>query len=341
MTFVVAILSLGLVIFSHEAGHFIGARLGGLRVRQFALGYGWRLFGFKGPETEYRVNAVPFGGYVLVDGVDEETDGPARLDPHKLQNRPAWAQALFIISGPLFNFALAALLVFGTACAQGVPTGERVSIVQVAGGSPAQAAGIKPGDVIVFVNERAVHSPAEVIENVKGAKGFVSFVVSRGQTHVTLLTQPRDGRVGITLGSTTLYSRQGVTLSKLTGHTWHTLTQMTTSVAQAFAALFSGRVGLREFSGPVGMVTGVAATAATGWANLLWLLAFISVNLGLFNLLPIPALDGSRLVFLVLEKLFGLRLSQNRQAVIYLAGFAAIFALIIVVSVQDIVRLLH
>jgi regulator of sigma E protease len=114
--------------------------------------------------------------------------------------------------------------------------------------------------------------------------------------------------------------------------------EMSTTVIRAFAALFTGKTGLDQFSGPIGMVSGVAATAATGWTNFLTVLALISVNLGWFNLFPFPALDGGRLILLGLEGIFGLRISDKKQAIVHLVGFAAIFLLIIFVTVKDVLR---
>lgn len=146
MTVIIALLGLGLVIFAHELGHFLGAKLGGLRVKQFALGFGRRLCGIKHGSTDYRINAVPFGGYVMVDGANDEDPGPDARDPRLMENRPVWARAVFTLFGPLFNMVLAGALILAATGARGIPAGHRVEIGEVRTGSPAEEAGLRKGD---------------------------------------------------------------------------------------------------------------------------------------------------------------------------------------------------
>lgn len=340
MSLILALLGLGIVIFAHELGHFLGARLGGMRVKQFALGFGWRLFGLRRRGTDYRVNAIPFGGYVMVDGVEDEEAEAERNDPRKMQNRPVWARAVFALSGPLFNLVLAGVLLSAAVSMQGLPAGRRVEVGTVQAGSPAARAGLRTGDILLTVNGEEAVSAATVSGHVGKAVGAVVFRVQRGGEIRRIVAYPHDGRVGMMLQERVLYRRDRLTPVAVAGYTVETLTRMSLSVAEAFAMLVTGRAGVRDLTGPVGMVSQAAATAATGPANLLLLLAFISVNLGLFNLIPIPALDGGRLVLLALEKA-GIRLSQTRQAAIQVAGFAVIFILIIVVSVFDVARMVR
>ena len=223
---------------------------------------------------------------------------------------------------------------------QGLPAGRRVEVGSVEAGSPAQQAGLQTGDILLTVNGDEVVSAATVSGHVGKAVRAVVIRVQRGSDIRRVMAYPHNGRVGIMLQERVLYRRDRLTPGTVVGYTAGTLARMSGSVADAFAMLVTGRAGVRDLSGPVGMVSQVAATASTGSGNFLMLLAFISVNLGLFNLIPIPALDGGRLLLLGLEKV-GLKLSQTRQTLLQLAGFAAIFILIIVVSVLDIVRMVR
>lgn len=336
-----ALVGLSLVLLAHEMGHFLGARFGGMRVRQLALGFGWRLFGIRGRETDYRINAFPFGGYVMVDGYADGEDGTNRRDPRLMQNRPAWARALYAAAGPIFNFLVALLIIVVMTTVQGIPSGILVSVRAVQDASPAQSAGLQQGDVIVAVNGREIRSSTDVGARVRESQGPVELAVKRGEAELLLVVSPRDGRIGITVGEKAVYSKDRATPSAVLTHTFRTFGQMSTAVLSAFAALLTGRARLNQLSGPVGMVTEVAATAAGGWASFMTMLALISINLGLFNLIPFPALDGGRLLLIGIEKAFGVKLGQKHQAVFHLIGFAALFLLMILVSVQDVVRIIH
>ncbi|MCL6614789.1 MAG: site-2 protease family protein, partial [Firmicutes bacterium] len=162
MNVVLAIVGLGIVIFAHELGHYLGARLGGMRVRQLALGFGPRIFGVRYGGTDYRINAVPLGGYVLVAGYQDEESGTGRDDPSLMQNRPAWARAIHCATGPLFNLLLAAGLIGATMCLQGIPAGREVRIEAVETASPAERAGLRRDDILLAVNGQRVTDAAVV-----------------------------------------------------------------------------------------------------------------------------------------------------------------------------------
>jgi len=340
MNILAAIIGLSLVMFIHELGHFIGAKLGGMRVRQLALGFGKRLFGIKRNGTDYRVNLVPFGGYAMVDGIENPDDPEECADPRKMQNRPVWARVLFTIGGPLLNFVLAALLIFSIATVQGLPVGSEVVISNIEQGSAAEASGLLPGDIIIDVNGQPLNSSSALGEFVRQdpSGSTMQMQIRRDNNIFTAEVTPRSGRIGVTMRENVVYSHSSATIGAIILHTGAAMHEMSTAVIRAFAALFTGKTGLSQFSGPIGMVSDVAATAATGWSNFLTVLALISINLGWFNLFPFPALDGGRLILLALEGLFGLRLSEKKQVVIHLVGFAAIFLLIIFVTVKDVLK---
>lgn len=342
MNILAAVIGLSLVLFIHELGHFIGAKAGGMRVRQLALGFGKRLFGVKRNGTDYRVNLIPFGGYAMVDGIENPDDPAECADPRKMQNRPVLSRVLFTIGGPLFNFILAALLIFTLTVAQGLPIGSEVFIVGVEQGSAAEAAGLLPGDVIIDVNGQILDSSSALGEMVRQRQdlsdGALHLQLQRGNTTISKEITPHSGHIGVSLRENVIYSHAAASIGAVLSHTGAVMREMSTAVIRAFAALFTGKTGLNQLSGPIGMVSGVAATAATGWSNFLTVLALISINIGWFNLFPFPALDGGRLILLALEGIFGLRLSEKKQAILHLVGFAAIFLLIIFVTVKDVLQ---
>lgn len=341
MGVIMALLGLSLVLLAHEVGHFIGARIGGMRVKQLALGFGWRLFGIRGRETDYRINAFPFGGYVMVDGYTDESDEAAKADPRQMQNRPAWARALYAATGPAFNFLVALVIIFTMTSVQGIPAGSRITVQAVEQASPAQLAGLRAGDVITKVGDLPVRASSDVGTHVRAAQGPVLLTVLRDGRVLQLAAAPREGRIGVTITEQPIYNKSAATPDAVLSHSIRTFAQMSTAVLEAFAALLTGKARINQLSGPVGMVTQVATTAAGGWPMFLMMLALISVNLGLFNLIPFPALDGGRLLLIGLEKAFGVKLNQTHQAVFHLIGFAALFLLMILVSVQDVIRIVH
>ena len=341
MLYLIALIGLGVVVFVHELGHFAGARLGGMRVKQLALGFGWRLFGLRRGETDYRINAIPLGGYVMVDGYTDADPSELKSDPRLMRNRPFWAQALYIISGSLFNLILAVALILAVICLKGLPAGRAVMVGSVTAASPAAVAGLQKDDILTAIDGKALWNQSDVATALQASGPTADITISRrGQTrHLT--SRLEDGRLGIMVQERVTYSRANLTVFTAVRQAWSELYGMAGAIVQSLAMLFSGRAGLRELSGPVGMVTSVASTAAAGWHGFLLILAFISVNLGIFNILPIPALDGGKLLLLVLEKITKGRLSQTVQAVIHLAGFAAIFLLIALLSIKDVLALFH
>lgn len=336
MSIVLALLGLSLVVFVHELGHYCGALLGGMRVKQFAIGFGPRLFGLRRGGTDYRVNAVPFGGYVMVDGALPD-EGPSG-DPRQMQNRPAWARVIYTICGPIFNLAFAFGLFLAITGIRGLPVGRLVMISELGAGSPAAAAGLRVGDRLLAVDGVEVTDGGAAIAAIGRAGSHVDLLVERDGEKLEIRSGLKDGRLLVQLREQIVYSRAGLTPGAAVAQAWSTMKGTIGSIFGAIGSLLSGRAGLRDLTGPVGMIGGGARAADLGWEHYLTFLAFIGVNLGLFNLLPLPALDGGRLLFLALEKATGGRLGLKLQAWATLAGFALLIVLLVLVTVQDIFR---
>lgn len=323
----------GLMIFIHELGHFAVAKLFDIRVHEFALGFGPALVGFNRGETRYLLRAIPFGGFVRMAGMDpSEPD-----DPRGFNTKPIYARALTIFAGPLMNFVLASLLLSAYIYAQGVPVQEPVFgevLAECAGQPcPAAAAGLQKGDRVLAIGGRAVTSWSDILTYIGSSEGApVEIRFERnGQEMRTVVTPVwMEGRWMI-----------GVQQATRPGSLWKALAQgpsITYEYSKAWVEsllqAITGRAEI-ELSGPVGISREIATQASAGLTNLLWLTAFLSINLGLFNLLPIPALDGSHLLFMAVEAVRGRKLDPERVNMVHFFGFLLLMGLILVVTYGD------
>lgn len=333
----------GLLIFIHELGHFAVAKWFDVRVHEFALGFGPVVAGFERGETRYNLRLVPLGGFVRMAGMDE-SEGE---DPRGFNRKSILARSLTIFAGPFMNFVLASLLLSGYIYSQGVPNpapilGDVLAQCQVVAGGqakavpcPAAAAGLQAGDRVLTINGLPTGSWSDILAAVKGSEGKpLHIAVERGQEVKELTVQPvyQEGRYMV-----------GILQSSQRGSAWTAIRQGPVVTAAYFKAtvvgLFEAVTGKSEvqLSGPVGITREIASQASAGLTNLLWLTAFLSINLGFFNLLPIPALDGSRLVFMLVELIRGRKVDPQRENMVHAIGFLIMIGLIVVVTYGDIV----
>jgi len=335
----------GLLIFIHELGHFAVAKYFDFHVQEFALGFGPVLVGWGRGETRYNLRLVPLGGYVRMAGTEE---GESE-DPRGFNKKPVLMRAAVIAAGPIMNFALAAALFAGFQYVTGSP--DPLSVlggvaqqcqVMGAGGQatmvtcPSYQAGLQPGDRVIAINGKPVSRWEEILRIVTTSDGKpLAFRIQRGSETKELTMTPvySEGRwvVGILQavkkGSLVDAVVQGPRL------TW----EVSKSWVVGLWEMVSGRIK-PQLSGPVGITREIAQQAAQGWDNLLWLTAFLSINLGMFNLLPIPALDGARLLFMGVEVARGRRLDPQRENMVHFVGFLLLIGLMLVVTYGEIVR---
>lgn len=331
----------GLLIFIHELGHFAVAKSFGIRVHEFALGFGPVLAGFERGETRYNLRAIPLGGFVRMAGMDEtEMD-----DPRGFSQKSLLARSLTIFAGPFMNLVLASLLFSAYVYSLGVTLPDPVlgevmqaCPVMVDGQvqnrpCPAASAGLQNGDRVLAINEKPVAQWSEILSAVSGSEGKpLRFRVQRGQEVKEITVQPisQENRYLVGIMPTT---RRGSLLQALADGptaTW-TWTKLT------FIGLYdtvTGRTAV-QLSGPVGITREIASYASQGLDRLLYFTAILSINLAIFNLLPIPALDGSRLVFMLVEKVRGRRIDPQRENMVHLVGFLVLIGMIVVVTYGD------
>ena len=335
-TIVKTVIVLGGLIFIHELGHFITAKLSGIKVNEFALGMGPKLFGKKIGDTLYALRLFPIGGFVSMEGEDAESD-----DENSYMKKPKWKRAIVLAAGATMNIVLGLIILGGLTCASDL-IGTRI----VAGfreGATSSAV-LQQHDEIKKINgHRVIIDNDIVFELVRDEDGLVDFTVVRDGETVELkdvpfaMSEGEDGTRSITLDFT-VYGVEK-TFGGVIKHSFEWTGSIIKTVWVSLVELVTGRYSISELSGPVGVATAVEQASSYGWDSLFLLIAYITINLGVFNLLPFPALDGGKLVLLVVELLRGKPLDPKYEGYINLAGFVILFGLMIVVTVSDVTRL--
>ena len=334
MYILLAILLLAILIVVHEWGHFIAARITGIQVNEFSVGMGPRLLGWKSkkhPETDFSVRAIPLGGFCSFFGEDD-TKGIEKLDPRSFSNQSVWKRLFVIVMGPMMNFVLAFVLAtaFFWVSGRTVAVGIDPYIAGVTAAGPAYSAGMMEGDVVESVN----------------GDDPLSMKVRRGDETLDLTMRPlwdeTEGRmrIGVVIGGKYRTQTEPVTFLGGFSESWHMCVNAGGTILGALKDLVTTGKGLDETSGPVGIVAIVSGEVKEGGLSaFVQLLVLISINLGLMNLLPIPGLDGSRLVFGLVEVIRRKPVPPEKEAMVHLAGMVLLFGLMIVITFRDVLRL--
>lgn len=356
-TFVAFIIVLGVLIFVHELGHFLVAKLAGVRVLKFSLGFGPALLGKKWGETEYVLSAIPLGGFVKMYGENpDEQDIPPEKRDISFAHKPVWKRFLIVLAGPLFNIIFTFLLFFVVFLLVGVPIATDTTMVgKVVEDSPAASAGVREGDRILEMDGVQIDSWRDVYDTVGASEGRpVRFLLEREEKTLVLMVQPKLQRmknifgeeqeesrylVGIQQADIIAYERKGL-FSSLHDAFWQTWGYLSLTVT-GFIKIIQQVVPASELGGPILIAQIAGKQLAAGWMNLVFFMGMLSVNLGILNLLPVPVLDGGHLVFLTLEAIRRKPLSEKAQIMAQQVGLCLLGSLMIFVFYNDIVRLVH
>lgn len=346
-----AIAMFGVMITAHEAGHFFAARFSRIPVREFAIGFGPKLLKWRSKKhgTDFSLRAIPMGGFCAFYGEDDGSE-EARQDPRYFGNFSVFGRLLTILAGPVMNLLLAFVVAVGFYALSGVPTQTgpaTTTVTQVNANSPAEHGGLKPYDQIVAIDG------VEVTDN---AAQLIAQATQAGPAELSMVVE-RPGEGQQQLKVSPLYDREarrymiGVSLKTFTPTQWRRVGLGQTAVAayqmcvdagaSIFTALknlaFRGE-GLNDMTGFVGITQAIVQTTReTQLHGYLFLMCLISINLGLFNLLPIPGLDGSRMLFLLVEAIRGKPF--KREGYVHAIGMLLLFALMIWINIRDILRL--
>lgn len=329
MTAIYAIILFVLLIFPHELGHFVVAKAVGVKVNEFAFGMGPALFQRERGETLYSIRLIPIGGYCAMEGENEESD-----NPRSFNNKPGWAKISVLVAGAAMNVLIAILALTIVA---GVAGSATTTIEQVDKDSPAYEAGLLAGDKIVGINDTEIDDWSDVGTAIGTSPKEVSITVERDGSEKTLQVTPRkaeDGRYIIGIIAKVTHNPV-IAFGNGLKSTWN----MTVMMFQSLYMLISGDVPASDIAGPVGIVSMVGDTASYGWYYFVSLIAMMSINLAIINLLPLPALDGGRILFVFIRKITGKMISDDLEGRIHMIGMLLLFALMIFATWNDIVRL--
>ena len=344
MTFVYFILILGIIVFVHELGHFIFAKKAGIYIYEFSIGMGPQIFKWKrkNDETEYSIRLFPIGGYVQMAGESVEID--ENIPKEKRLQSKTWFQRFMTVgAGIMFNFILALIILFIIGLIHGSQQNKPyVSYVDPNGSAYQQ--GLTVGSVIKKIDdvkvknydrlllEYQIRLGDEITFEVVDANGIVKSIKVKPQEVVE--NETVSYRYGFNLSDnveTGFLNALKYTFSK----TWSLIEQMFFTVIY----LCTGKLSLNNLSGPIGIFTVVGDAAQTGFINLVYLLGFISINVGFINLLPLPAFDGGHILFLIIEKIKGSPVNPKVENIIHSIGFVLLMLLMIVITFNDIARL--
>ena len=350
---------LSVLIVLHELGHFILARRNGVRVNEFAVGFGPRLLAWKSPRsgTQYSLRAFPVGGFCAMEGEDgkgseAEQQRSFRAQPHDAQSnfqaKSPWRRLAIILAGPAANFLLCYAILLIGALAFGIASDKTSQPVvrEVIPGSPAGIGGIRPGDRIVAINGVPMTTGKKLVDTIHGAlRKRLDLVYQRNgiQTEIYVLPRACPPQVGRNFGCigfspVPAFERVGfVAAVRQSGEQFVEIADETVEGIVLLATQFSKYSP--QVSGPIGMGQAAATVQDWGWGPYLTFAATISFALGLFNLLPIPALDGGRAAFIIAELIRGRPVDPEKEAMVHLAGFAALIALVMLVAFHDITRI--
>ena len=352
-TIVATIIVLGVLIFVHEFGHFLLAKLLGVRVEIFSLGFPPRLIHKQIGDTDYRLSVVPLGGYVKLLGENPNDEVPAELQTHSFMHHPLWHRFLIVLAGPTFNLLFAVFAFWAVFTFSGLPylTTEIGNVIE---DSPSARAGLQKGDWVQSVNNQKVTRWQDFAETISkaGEKPLV-LSVKRGEQVFTVTLTPqlmevpsdmfgnktKSFKIGVTAADHVALEKLGPGRAFIEGmtSTWN----YTEQIVIGFYKLLAREVPLKALGGPILIAQAAGQTAERGVAPLVQFMGILSVNLFLLNLLPIPVLDGGHLMFFTLEALLGKPVEIKHREMAQGVGLMLILALMILVFYQDILRLVQ
>lgn len=354
-TAILAVLLFCIMIFPHELGHFLAAKRMGVRVLEFAFGMGPTIWKHQGKETLYSIRLFPVGGFCAMDGEEAEEEsevkaeegGPAaehgEPDPRTFEAQKPWRKIIILVAGSVMNILCAILimsLIFGIS---GFTTNR---IGEVAPGSPAETAGLQSGDKITAIDGNAVKTWSDVMTYMPADGSAVKMTVDGSDGNRTVQIQPvlqqmtdangQDAGERYVIGITSKISHSPAkALVDGCEATWNIVKLMFKSIGM----LFSGEAGAEDLSGPVGMVQMVSQTETLGFWYYGFLIALICVNLAIINMLPLPALDGGRILFVIFTMITGKKVSAKVEGTVHMIGMALLFGLMIYVTLNDVTRI--
>ncbi len=335
MTILLLVVLFVFLIFPHELGHFIAAKSFGVQVNEFAFGMGPAIFKKQGKETLYSIRAIPLGGYCAMEGEDTEEAGD---NPRAFNNKKWWQKIIILLAGAAMNVFIAFLALSIVAGVGGVITNTLNSVVE---GGPAHKAGIIAGDTIIEINGEATDSWSDVVTLLDREMGdgsnLIVTVDRKGNIESFQVTPELNDAGEYKIGIEASVKHNPITALKNGAIATKELIGVLFS---SLKELFRSENVMEQVSGPIGMAQVVSETSSFGWMYFVYLVAVISLNLAIFNLLPLPALDGGRIIFVIIRLITGKAISDSVEGKVHAIGMVMLIVFAIVVAGNDILKLI-
>ena len=335
-TVISAILVFLVLVLVHEFGHFITAKLCGVTVHEFAIGMGPSIFKKRYKGTLYSLRCIPIGGYCAMEGEDEESDKIGSFS-----NKKPWQRLLILVSGAGMNLLLGLILTVIIMFSSNMKTVSLPVIDSVLENSAAAEAGLQAGDKIVKVNDTDIHIYSELkfeLSRYKGGSIDVEYI-RNGERYKTAITPQKyeDGMYYIGFQGT----REQPGIGGKLYNAWFTTLLSGKAILVSLFDLITGNIGMEAMLGPVGIVSEIGKQAQIGWEELFRFAALITINLGLFNLLPLPALDGGRIFFVFVELITRKKIPADKEGMVHFIGFVLLIGFMLFATWNDIVHLIR
>ncbi len=340
LTTLAAILIFAVLIFVHELGHFIAAKASNVKVNEFALGMGPKLFGIQKKETLYSVRAIPIGGFCAMEGEDT-----ACTDERAFNAKKPYIRLIILLAGAFMNVLLGFLLTFSLTVSNDALVVPEIE--QITENSGAYEAGLEAGDKILYANGKRVHITEDLswaMTNNHNEEKVLNLTVKRGQEKKNVKVLPEISEDGVFYGILLKTQENGVISS--IKNAWYKTGFYAGVIIDSFVGLIKGDIPLSQISGPVGIVseigTVVEETRVHGWAgfqNLLYLTILLTINLGVFNLFPLPALDGGRILFVIIEMIRRKPVPPEKEAIVHFAGLILLIGISVLIAFKDVFML--
>jgi regulator of sigma E protease len=340
ITIIYAILIFSAFIFIHELGHYLSARIFSVTIYEFAIGMGPRILKWTSKKTgiNYSLRVLPIGGFVSMAGEDEETDIPGSLN-----RKPVWQRLIITSAGSVMNLILGVLLMFTMVLSSGALGSTTIARMQEGGNSPTELSGLKADDTILKIGNARVHTAVELIyEVMRNGTVPIDVTINRNGQTMTLknVAFATTTESGLSFGNIDfLVKAEQKNVFTVLKHTYYQSVSSIKMIWQSLFDLISGRYGIEQMSGPVGVTQAIGEAASVGPSSLLYLCTLIAMNLGIFNLLPLPALDGGRMVFQVVELIRGKPIKPEYEGYVHFAGIVILMLFMIFITYKDIIKL--
>ena len=339
MTFLIAVVMLGLIIFVHELGHFLTAKLFKMPVSEFSIGMGPQVFSVDTKKTAYSFRAIPIGGYVNIEGMEVGSEVE-----NGFSSKPAYQRFVVLFAGVFMNFLMAFILLFAVAKINGRIEYDTNAIIGglVKGGANEQI--LKVDDKILELDGEKINVWTDISKITKASqnKEEISDLIERNgkEENITLKLTKDEENNRVVLGISPKYKKINLSATESLDFAKNSFNSIFTDTLKGFFTLFSGKASLKEISGPVGIFKVVGEVSKFGWVSIISLCVVLSINIGVLNLLPIPALDGGRILFVLLE-LFGIKVNKKWEEKLHKGGMILLLFFILMISVNDVWKLFN